>query len=506
MKTFPTFTPNPILQGNTKAIIPQLQALLGKAFVLTSPEALLAYGCDACTLVKAHAHVVVLPKTAQQVASVVALCRQAGVPYVARGAGTGLSGGALPLEGGVLIGLARLNQLLSLDPDRRTAVVEVGLINAMLNQLASPHHLFYAPDPSSQSACTLGGNIAENAGGIHCLQYGVTTDHVLDLEVVLPSGDLLWLSGHPKGLHTRRTQGLNLIGLMVGSEGTLGIVTKAIVQLLPKPAYTLVVLATFSQLAHATQAVSAIITSAILPSALELMDGFTVTAVNAAYNIGFPEDSEALLLIELAGNQASVTDRQAHLLTLLQTYNSTQTQVATSPADRDALWKARKGAVAAYGRIAPAFYLHDCVIPRSQLTTVLAQLALIAKRYQLPLGNVFHAGDGNLHPHLFFDPDDPDAVSRVLMAGDEILQTCLDAGGVLSGEHGIGIEKSHFMPQQFNPTDLAVMYRIKQVFDPERLANPGKILPQPKGCGETRKAITPQQLASMATIHGTPWV
>jgi glycolate oxidase len=506
MNSFPTFTPNPILKGNTQAILPQLQALLGKAFVLTSPEALLAYGCDACTLVKAHAHVVVLPKTAQQVAKIVTLCRQAGVPYVARGAGTGLSGGALPVEGGVLIGLARMNRLLTLDPDSRTAVVEVGLINAMLNQLASPHNLFYAPDPSSQSACTLGGNIAENAGGIHCLQYGVTTDHVLDLEVVLPSGELLWLSGHPKGLHTRRVQGLNLVGLMVGSEGTLGIVTKAIVQLLPKPAHTVVVVATFNQLAQATQAVSAIITSNLLPSALELMDGFTVMAVNAAYHIGFPEDSEALLLIELAGNPTSVTNRQTDLLTLLQQHHSTQTQTATSPADRDALWKARKGAVAAYGRIAPAFYLHDCVIPRSQLTTVLAQLAIIAKRYQLPLGNVFHAGDGNLHPHLFFDPDDPEAVSRVLAAGDDILQTCLDAGGVLSGEHGIGIEKAHFMHKQFSETDLAMMYRIKAVFDPDRLANPGKILPQAKGCGETRKAMTPQQLAAMQTIHGTPWV
>lgn len=477
-------------------LIPALKALVGSRYVLSRPEELAAYECDACLLIKARPDLVVLPNTTEEVAAVVALCHKKRVPFIARGSGTGLSGGALPVDGGVIIGLNRMNRIVEIDPDHRTATVETGIINAWLNQALKPYDLFYAPDPSSQSACTLGGNIAENAGGIHCIKYGVTTDHILGLEMVLPDGSVTWMGGK-----TRHSHGLNLVGLMVGSEGTLGIATRAIVRLTQMPSEIRVYLAAFNTLQEATGAVSKIISSGMVPSALEFMDSFTVKAVNKAFDVGFPETSEAVLLIELDGPAMALAHEEPKLKEILNEFKATQVKMADTEAERMKLWGARKGAVAAYGRIFPSFYLHDCVIPRSELTEVLTRIGDIAKNYRLTIGNVFHAGDGNLHPNILFDPDDADMVERVLVGGEEILKVCLEVGGTLSGEHGIGIEKSQYMPLLFSPEDLNKMLQVKRIFDPEGLANPSKIFPTRKGCGETKHATLQPMLAS-----GEVWI
>ncbi len=458
---------------------------MGHRFVLDGPEELIAYECDACLLIKNAPEIVVLPKTTQEVSQVVSFCHTHKIPFTARGAGTGLSGGALPLKGGVLISLNRMDQILEIDTENHTATVEVGVVNAHLNQALEATGLFYAPDPSSQSACTLGGNIAENAGGIHCIKYGVTTDHILALEVVLPDGKITRLGGK-----TRSSHGLNLIGLLVGSEGTLGIITQATVQLTPKPTEIRAYLATFSTIESAGNAVSQIIASGLIPSALEFMDAFTVKAVNQAYDIGFPEDSEAVLLIELDGTLHVVLDQEDRLMAILSENNAQQTRSAQTAEDRQAIWAARKGAVAAYGRFQPAFYLHDTVIPRSELTSVLKKILAIGKKHQILIGNVFHAGDGNLHPNILFDPDDADMLQRILKGGEEILDVCLQAGGVLSGEHGIGIEKSKYMSRLFSEADLNKMKQIKAAFDPQQLSNPLKIFPIRAGCGETHLSIS----------------
>ncbi|MEM0951292.1 MAG: FAD-linked oxidase C-terminal domain-containing protein [Cyanobacteria bacterium P01_H01_bin.74] len=473
-----------------KALAKTLREELGKQFVLDSPEELAVYDCDACTLIKKGPELVALPKTPEEVATVVNACNRAGVAYTARGAGTGLSGGALPLEGGVLIGLNRMNQILEIDAGNRTATVEVGVINASLNQQLKPYHLFYAPDPSSMAACTIGGNIAENAGGIHCIQYGVTTDHVLALQLVLPNGELTWV-----GSKNKKSNGPNLTGLIVGSEGTLGVITQAIVGLLPVPPKIKVYLAAFAEERHAGAAVSAIIKSGLKAVAVEFLDAFTLNAVNEAFNVGFPHDAQAVLLIELAGADWEVENDEARLRTILEEQQMTQLRVGETEAERLALWKSRKGTVAAYGRYMPAFYLHDCVIPRSQLVPVLEKIRNVAKDYDVLIGNVFHAGDGNLHPHIFFDPADKAMLQRALNAGEVILRHCLSIGGTLSGEHGIGIEKSHFMKLQFTEESLEKMHQLKSVFDPEHRCNPLKILPVRAGCAETRQGHTPQLLA-----------
>jgi glycolate oxidase subunit GlcD len=359
-----------------------------------------------------------------------------------------------------------------------------------------PHGLFYAPDPSSQAACTLGGNIAENAGGIHCIQYGVTTDHILGMEVVLPNGKPVFV-----GSKNRRSHGPNLTGLLVGSEGTLGIVTQAFIKLTPLPEKTVVYLAAFSSEADAGAAVSAIIKLGIQASAIEFLDAFTIRAVNDAFHVGFPEQAEAVLLIELAGSAIQVDTDEPVLTTVLSENGMTQLRTGQTDEERHALWKSRKGTVAAYGRYLPAFYLHDCVIPRSQLVPILNKIHEVATRYDITIGNVFHAGDGNLHPNILFDPDDKPMLQRALRGGEEILKACLAVGGTLSGEHGIGIEKSHYMTLQFSASSLDKMHQLKQVFDPAHLCNPNKILPMRAGCGEARKAHSPALLT-----RGDLWI
>jgi glycolate oxidase subunit GlcD len=479
-----------------KSLVKTLRKHLGEAYVLDKPEELAAYDCDACTLIKESPDLVALPKTTAEVVSVVNACLHYGIPYTARGSGTGLSGGALPVEGGVLIALNRMNSILEIDVANRVARVEVGVVNARLNQKLLPHGLFYAPDPSSQAACTLGGNIAENAGGIHCIQYGVTTDHILGMEVVLPNGKPVFV-----GSKNRRSHGPNLTGLLVGSEGTLGIVTQAFIKLTPLPEKTVVYLAAFSSEADAGAAVSAIIKLGIQASAIEFLDAFTIRAVNEAFHVGFPEQAEAVLLIELAGSAIQVDTDEPVLTTVLSENGMTQLRTGQTDEERHALWKSRKGTVAAYGRYLPAFYLHDCVIPRSQLVPILNKIHEVATRYDITIGNVFHAGDGNLHPNILFDPDDKPMLQRALRGGEEILKACLAVGGTLSGEHGIGIEKSHYMTLQFSASSLDKMRQLKQVFDPAHLCNPNKILPMRAGCGEARKAHSPALLT-----RGDLWI
>jgi glycolate oxidase len=484
-------------------LISQFRERLGNRNVLTRASELLTYECDACTLLLHPPQIVVLPKTSEDVTFIVQNCIRAEVAYTARGAGTGLSGGALPVEGGVLISLNRMNKLIRLDPENRTATVEPGLINASLNKAANPHGLFYAPDPSSMAACSLGGNIAENAGGIHCIKYGVTTDHVLALQVVLPSGEVSWI-GNP----TRRLHGPNLLGLIVGSEGTLGIITQAVLKLTPLPQKTRVHLATFQSLEAAGAVVAAVIQQGLLPSAMEFMDAFTVRAVNQAFNVGFPEDCEAVLLIELDGSSGQVEEDGKLLLSIFQEHSVGQIRIGESVEERAALWKARKATVAAYGRYMPAFYLHDCVIPRSRLVDILREIQAVAQKYNVMIANVFHAGDGNLHPHVLFDPAIEGQTENSMRAGDEILQSCLNMGGALSGEHGIGLEKQAYMHLQFTPQSLGKMQALKEIFDPANLNNPGKIFPQRQGCGETRVALSTSHFkaSETASAEGGVWI
>jgi glycolate oxidase len=420
-----------------------------------------------------------LPATTQQVADVVKACNQFLIAFTARGAGTGLSGGALALQGGIIISLNRMQRIVAIDEANQTATVEAGVVNGRLNEALATSDFFFAPDPSSQSASTIGGNIAENAGGIHCLKYGVTTDHVLALETVTPEGEVIWL-----GSTNRFQAGLNLTGLLTGSEGTLGIVTQAVVALTRRPQAIQVFLAAFATVDDAAHCVSAIMKEGIAPAALEFMDAFTVRSVNAAFEIGFPEDSEAVLLIELDGTESSLAQRAPQLEKLLTSHDALQIRQASTPQARHNLWQARKKAVASYGRYYPAFYLHDCVIPRSQLPVVLKQILAVCSQHSVAIANVFHAGDGNLHPHILFHPEEPGIHERVHAAGDEIIEICLAAGGTLSGEHGIGIEKAHLMPKVFNSADLDRMAAIKSVFDPSGRCNPGKLFPIRHGCGE----------------------
>lgn len=473
-----------------KAMIQKLRDKLGARYVLDKPEELAVYECDACTLIKKAPELVVLPRSAEEVAFVIQQCNEHKVPYTARGSGTGLSGGALAMQGGVIISMNRMDRILDIDPRSRTATVEVGVVNAWLNEALKPYGLFYAPDPSSQVACTLGGNIAENAGGIHCIKYGVTTDHILALQVVLPDGNIVWL-----GSKSRRSHGPNLVGLMVGSEGTLGIVTQAVVRLTQKPEKIRVYLAAFDTTRDAGAAVSSIIKSGLMPSALEFMDAFTVKAVNQAFHVGFPEQAEAVLLIELDGYGSQIVHDELKLKEILEEHHVSQVRIGETEAERGALWKSRKATVAAYGRFLPAFYLHDCVIPRSQLVPILEKINEVAERYDITIGNVFHAGDGNLHPNILFDPDDAKMVRNALEGGEEILHACLAVGGTLSGEHGIGIEKAEYMSLQFSEASLDKMKLVKQAFDPTGLSNPEKIFPMRNGCGETHRATTPALLA-----------
>ena len=449
--------------------------------MLARPEELLVYEADGLTLGAHPPDAVVLPRTTEEVVAAVGACRDAGAPFVPRGAGTGLSGGAVAAEGGVVIECSRMDRILEVHPADRYAVVQPGVVNAELSRAVAVHGLLYAPDPSSQAACTIGGNVAENSGGPHTLKYGTTTHHVLALELVLPSGEVLVL-GSPAGF----APDLDLAGAAVGSEGTLGVVTRIWVRLVPIPEAVETLLAIFPDVVSSCRAVTAIIRSGLVPAALEIVDQRTIRAVEASvYAAGLPTDAGAVLLVELDGVRAALPRQGERVRELCAAAGATRVELARDEAERARFWRARKGAFGAMGRLAPDLYVHDAVVPRTKLPEILARICEICDRHRLRLSNVFHAGDGNLHPNISFDRRDPDELRRVVAAGEEILRTCVEAGGVISGEHGIGTEKREYMPLLFGEADLAAMARLRRAFDPERRSNPGKIFPTTRFCVES---------------------
>ncbi len=456
-----------------------LEAIVGPGAVLSDPEELLVYESDGLTLFRALADFVVFPTSAEHVAAVVRLANRAELPFVARGAGTGLSGGCLPAEGGIVLSMMRMNRVLEVDYDNQLAVVEPGLVNLHLSSRVGPKGYYYAPDPSSQQACTIGGNIANNSGGPHTLKYGVTTNHVLGLEVVMPDGEIVWLGGM-----TREAPGYDLAGVFVGSEGTFGIATKVVVRILKKPQAVKTVLAVFEHVDGASEAVSAIIARGLVPAAVEMIDQLTIQAVEDAFGCGYPRDAAAALLVELDGLAVGMAAQTEGIVAACRDAGAREIRTARDEAERALLWKGRKSAFGAYGRVSPAYMVMDGVIPRTKLPYVLRRVNEIVAAHGLRVGNVFHAGDGNLHPNILYDPRRPGEEARVVAAGAEIMKVCAEVGGSISGEHGIGLEKSDFMPFIFSAADLALMRRLKNAFNPTGLCNPGKVFPTKKSCVE----------------------
>jgi glycolate oxidase subunit GlcD len=453
--------------------IGDLKSLLGPQRVLTDLDQLLVYECDALSLHKHRPEAVLFPTTTEEVAQAVKILSRQGVPFVARGAGTGLSGGAVAPPGGVIIELARMNRILRIDYENRLAVVEPGVINIMLSRAVADAGFFYAPDPSSQMSCTIGGNVAENSGGPHCLKYGMTASHILGLEVVLPTGEIVSLGGEGSD-----APGYDLRGLFIGSEGTFGIATKITVGLTPLPQAVQTLLVDFLTVEAASRAVSEIIAAGVLPSALEMMDRATIQAVeDSMYASGLPTDAAAVLLIEVDGLAVSVESEAERIAAICHHWGARTVRRARDEAERARLWAGRKGAFGAMGRISPDLMVQDAVIPRSKLPDVLPEVYRIADRYRLTVANVFHAGDGNLHPNICYDGRNPEEVARVDAACRDIMELCLRVGGALTGEHGIGLDKIKYMPLAFSPADLEAMAAVRAVFDPQGLCNPGKVLP-----------------------------
>ena len=459
-----------------RELVDALTTLLGAAKVLGTSEELINYEYDGA-VDTATPDAVVLPNDTSDVAKLARFCHDHAVPIVPRGAGTGLSGGAIPVEGGVVVSFARMARILELDVPNRRAVVQPGLINLHLSTAAAPHGLYFVPDPSSQKACTLGGNVAENSGGPHTLAYGVTTNHVTGLEIVLSDGTIVRLGGKAED-----AEGYDLIGAFVGSEGTLGLVTEITVKLAPLPEDKRTILAAFPTMDQASTTVSEIIASGIVPAAIELMDKLATEAVEAAVGAGYPLAAGGILLLEVDGLRDGLDEAAERIETICRVQGATTLRRAKTALERDKLWAGRKGAFAAMGRLAPAYYVQDGVIPRTRLPDVLRIVEDVSRRYGVRIANVFHAGDGNLHPLVLFS--DMSELPRVHEAGLAILTACVEAGGSITGEHGVGMEKNCYMPLQFAPDDLAAMRRVKRAFDPAGLANPGKIFPTPGRCRE----------------------
>ncbi|MCY3920399.1 MAG: FAD-binding protein [Chloroflexi bacterium] len=466
-----------------------LEAALGEDAVLWAPEDLLVYEYDA-TIDRGAPQAIAFPSSAEDVVAILRVAREHGLPVTPRGAGTGLSGGALAVRGGVMIAMNRMRRILSLDAEARTALVEPGVVNLELGQEAARHGLAYAPDPSSQRACTIGGNIAENAGGPHTLALGTTTNHVLGVEFVDPTGAVHWLGGP-----TRDAPGYDLVGCVVGSEGTLGIVTKAFVRLVPAPESVKTFLGIYDSVRQASNAVSAIVEAGIVPAALEMIDRVTIAAVEPVLKAGFPLDADAILLVEVDGPALQVAAEGEIVEDVLRQYDPREIRTATEPRDRELLWAGRKGAISALGHIKPNYYLLDGVVPRTQLPDVLATVYRVAAEYDFPVANVFHAGDGNLHPCLLFDEREPGITDRVLEAGGEIMRACVDAGGAISGEHGIGLEKRSYLPWIFSDDDIGAMRQLRSAFGADDDFNPCKIFPSGHGCGEGHGGHQQKQIA-----------
>ncbi len=461
-------------------VIDRMRAIVGADGVLTARAELAVYECDGFTVEKNKPDVVVFPTSTEQVVAVVTACNELGVPFLARGAGTSLAGGCVPVGGGVMIALSRMKRILEVNIRDRYAVVEAGVVNVWLTNQLRPHGYHYAPDPSSQGACTIGGNVATNSGGPHTLKYGVTVNHVLGVEMVLPDGRVV-VTGGP----CEDNPGYDLTGVVVGSEGTFGVVTKAWVRVTRNPEAYRTLLGVFETIDDATNTISDIIGAGIVPAALELLDSLFIGSVEAAFKLGFPLDAGALLIMEVDGLAAGIQEEADRIEAIARRNGAREVRKAATEAERLLLWKARKAAFGTVGRLGyPSYCTQDGVVPRTKLPEVMRFIRAVGEKYRVGIANVFHAGDGNIHPVLLFDERDPDQTRRVLAASGEILEECIRLGGSVTGEHGIGVEKLDFMPKLFTPEDLAVMARLRSAFNPENRCSPNKLLPTAGACPE----------------------
>jgi glycolate oxidase len=469
-------------------ILQELRDVVGDRGLISSPEQLKTYECDGLTIFRVLPDAVLLPNSTEQVQGVVRVCHRAGIPFVARGSGTGLSGGALPIKNGVVISTARMNRILEVDLPNARMVVEPGVINLEVTERVAPHGFFYAPDPSSQSVCSIGGNVAENAGGAHCLKYGFTTTHVLGLEVVLPDGSLAHLGGRALD-----APGYDLTGVFVGSEGTLGIATEVILRIVKRPECIHTLLAAFSSTMEAGAAVSDIIGAGMLPAAIEMMDNLAIQAAEAAVHANYP-NCGGLLLVELDGPIAEVESLMQQVDAICRKCGATEIRVAQTDAERALVWKGRKAAFAAVGRISPNYIVQDGVIPRTALPRIMSEIERLGAESGVRVANVFHAGDGNLHPLVLYDRRIEGQEHAAETLANRILELCIEAGGSITGEHGVGEEKKMMMSKMFAEPDLETMQRVRCAFDPKQLSNPTKVFPRPRLCGEEPGKYEPHPL------------
>jgi len=462
-----------------KKLVTLLGKIVGKNSVLHQTEDLRPYECDGLSAYRRLPMLVVLPENTEQIQHIVRLCQQYQIPVIARGAGTGLSGGALPIEQGVLLSLARLNHILKVDKDNMLATVQPGVRNLAISEAVANDGLYYAPDPSSQIACTIGGNVAENSGGVHCLKYGLTVHNIAALKIITIDGELLNI-----GSHGFDCAGYDLLALMTGSEGLLGIIVEVTVRLLPSPPMAKVILASFNDIEKAGAAVNSIISAGIIPAGLEMMDKLAIKAAEDFIHAGYPLDAEAILLCELDGSDTEVNEQISQVEQLLKQGQATDLRIAHDEQERILFWKGRKSAFPAVGRLAPDYYCMDGTIPRNKLASILKGITDLSEQYQLPVANVFHAGDGNLHPLILYDANKPGELEQTEKFGAQILQLCVEAGGTITGEHGVGVEKIDQMCVQFNALELQQFHAIKTAFDPYALLNPGKAVPTLHRCAE----------------------
>ena len=477
---------NPIKKQkrNWQPIIKELQRLIGKDGVVKRKDELLTYECDGLASYRQRPALVVLPRTTEEVAAAVKVCHDNDIPWVARGAGTGLSGGALPIEDGVLIVTARMKRILNIDMDNHRITVEPGVINNWVTQAVSGAGFYYAPDPSSQIICSIGGNVAENSGGVHCLKYGVTTNHIIGLKIVTPEGSIIDVGGQ-----IQEMPGYDLTGVFVGSEGTLGIATEITLRILKRPEAICVLLADFNSIEEAGNAVAGIISSGVIPAGMEMMDNLSINAVEdvVATNC-YPRDAGAILLVELDGLEVEVAEYKKQVAKICKENGARSTTSANDAETRLKMWKGRKAAFAAAGLLSPNYFVQDGVIPRTKLAEVLREIEVLSEKSGYRIANVFHAGDGNLHPLILYDEAVEGALEEVEEVGGEILKLCVKAGGSISGEHGIGADKNCYMPDMFSDVDLETMQYVREVWNSKGLANPGKLFPTPRSCGEAANA------------------
>jgi glycolate oxidase len=471
-----------------REVLKELEGIVGAKGLIRRPEQLATYECDGLTNFREQPDAVVLPTSAAEVQAIVQMCARHGLPFVSRGAGTGLSGGALPVKGCVVIGLARMDRILEVDIANQRVTVEPGVINAHVTQRVAAQGYFFAPDPSSQPVCTIGGNVAENSGGAHCLKYGFTTTHVLGVELVLPTGEMVQLGGAAVD-----SPGYDLLGVVVGSEGTLGVVTKIILRIVKRPEVVQTLLAAFDSTTAAAQAVSDIIAAGMLPAAIEMMDRISIEAVKTAVHANYPSCS-GLLLVELDGPQAEVEALMQGVQEICKKNGAWELRLAESEEERALLWKGRKASFAAMGRVAHNYIVQDGVVPRTAVPGMLEKMEKMSEESGLRIANVFHAGDGNLHPMVLYDETNPGEEARALALSYDILRLCVDAGGSITGEHGVGREKQQVMGYMFSEPDLDTMQRVRCAFDPERISNPDKVFPRTRLCAEKTGKYVPHPL------------